>query len=55
MKKAVVREVIQTDTDSEGEASECSFTDSLTGSGFSSQVYNQRWKVTNYIYSRYCN
>ncbi len=40
MKKADVREVIQTDTDSEGEASECSFTGRLPGSGFSSQVYN---------------
>ncbi len=40
MKKADVREVSQTDTDSESEASECSFTGNLPGSGFSSQVYN---------------
>ncbi len=39
-KKADVWEVSQTDTDSESEASECSFTGSLPGSGFSSQVYN---------------
>lgn len=39
-KKADVRAVSQTDTDSEG--SECSFTGSLPGSGFSSQLYNCR-------------